>query len=368
MNSKFNIDHRKKWETLISVRAFSRIHIDFFYFAHHTFLLTVDSYTKWVELDWMKNGTDCGKVLRKLVAIFARFGLPDVLVSDGGPPFNASAFVSFLKKQGINVLKSPPYNPSSNGQAERLVRTVKDVLKKFLLDPELTHLELEDQINLFLINYRNNCLTIEGNFPSQLMLSYKPKTILDLLNPKFQYKNHLSQEIVHEKKCDKQVPNKKQSFPTDDDPSKEGQVIPKNVSDPFEHLTEGDELWYRNHNPHNPAKWLKASFIKRCSRNTFQVQIGSVPTRAHRVQLRLIRAQAEPKPIIRWGSQQLQSVSRASSEEFLGFPESEMQGRKRKRAIEDMPSEVDMSPELAPRRSKRLKRKIVNKDYVYLKF
>lgn len=67
----------------------------------------MDSFSKWVELDWMKNGTDCGKVLKKLVAIFARFGLPDVLVSDGGPPFNALAFVAFLKKTGNKCSEKP---------------------------------------------------------------------------------------------------------------------------------------------------------------------------------------------------------------------------------------------------------------------
>ena len=120
----------------------------------------------------MKRGTDTGNTLKKLVAYFARFGLPDVLVSDGGPPFNSQAFVDFLKKrQGIKVFKSPPYNPASNGQAERLVRTVKEVLKKFLLDPEVAELNLEDQINLFLINYRNSS-TIDGQFPSEKNLLF----------------------------------------------------------------------------------------------------------------------------------------------------------------------------------------------------
>ncbi|XP_058816714.1 uncharacterized protein LOC131679992 [Topomyia yanbarensis] len=72
--------------------------------------------------------------------------------------------------KGIKVLKSPPYNPSSNGQAERLVRTTKDVLKKFLLEPELVDIGLEDQINLFLMNYRNNIVTSHGQFPSEKIM------------------------------------------------------------------------------------------------------------------------------------------------------------------------------------------------------
>lgn len=118
-----------KW--IPTIKPFSRIHVDFFYFEHRTYLLIVDSFSKWIEIEWMKQGTDCNKVLQRLAAFFARFGLPDVLVSDNGPPFNSFGFNSFLERQGIKVMKSPPYHPSSNGQAERLVRTVKEVLKKF---------------------------------------------------------------------------------------------------------------------------------------------------------------------------------------------------------------------------------------------
>lgn len=76
---------------IATTKPFSRIHIDFFYFAHNTFLLMVDSFSKWIEIELMSNGTNCGKVLRKLVAYFARFGLPDV-------PFNSHNFTDFLKK------------------------------------------------------------------------------------------------------------------------------------------------------------------------------------------------------------------------------------------------------------------------------
>ena len=86
------------------------------------------------------------------MTVFARFGLPDVMVTDGGPPFNSKEFSSFLEKHGVKVMKSPPYNPSSNGQAERLVRVVKDVFKKYLLDPQLRELDLNCKINYFLIN------------------------------------------------------------------------------------------------------------------------------------------------------------------------------------------------------------------------
>lgn len=113
----------------------------------------VDSYSKWIEVELMKHGTDASKVIRKFSVVFARFGLPDVLVTDGGPPFNSSNFITFMK--------------SSNGQAERMVRVVKDVFKKFILDPQTRSLEIKDRITLFLANYRKTCSASDGKFPSE---------------------------------------------------------------------------------------------------------------------------------------------------------------------------------------------------------
>ncbi|XP_058817013.1 uncharacterized protein LOC131680310 [Topomyia yanbarensis] len=69
----------------------------------------------------MKFGTEARRVKSKFISVFARFGLPDVIVTDGGPPFNSKELIDFFQKHSIQVMKSPPYNPSSNGQAERMV-------------------------------------------------------------------------------------------------------------------------------------------------------------------------------------------------------------------------------------------------------
>lgn len=221
----------------------------------------------------MKHGTDYAKVLKKLVTYFARFGLPDVLVSDNGPPFNSWNFVDFLQKQGIKVMKSPPYNPSSNGQAERLVRTVKEVLKRFLMDPKMMELDLEDQINLFLFNFRNNNLTKDGCFPSERIFSYKPKTILDLVNPKNHYKKHMYKPQPDDANQTEQQSGK----------------VPKTSEDALDKLIAGDEVWYKNHNPQIHARWIKAIFIKKHSNNIFQISIGSVVAMAHRTQIRICK-------------------------------------------------------------------------------
>lgn len=284
-NSMAVVSKRKvESEWIPTTRPFSRIHVDFFHFSSHTFLLIVDSYSKWVEIEWMKTGTECGKVLKKLVAFFARFGLPDVLVSDGGPPFNSFAFVCFLENQGIKVFKSPPYHPASNGQAERFVRTVKDVLKKFLLEPEFLNLELEDQINLFLINYRNNSISADGHFPSEKVFAYIPKTLIDLLNPKKHFKKLLLKPA--------------KTFNDDN----QLEVVSKlKRKDPLDDLMEGDAIWYQNHKPGHLAKWVKAIYLKQISQNLFQVLIGSVVVTAHRAQIRttgVTRGEIRPNVVV----------------------------------------------------------------------
>lgn len=208
------------------------MHADFFYFGENIFLLVVDSYSKWIEFEYTRYGTDTKMVIKKFLNIFARFGLPDVLVTNGRPPFNGLAFVDFMKRQGIIVLKSPPYHPASNGQAERTVRTVKEVFKKFLLDSQRKIQDVEEQLCYFLLNYRNSCLTKTGKFSSEHLYSYKPKTLLDLMNPTNHYKNYL-------------VPHHQDSTKV------KNPELDRVVSqvDNFNHLIPSDKLWYRNHRP-----------------------------------------------------------------------------------------------------------------------
>lgn len=272
--AKTSVAPKEKYisEWTATTRPFSRIHADFFYFERRTFLLVVDSFSKWLEIIWMKYGTDSDKVLKEFVGFFARFGLPDVLVTDNGPPFNSKNFTTFLERQGIQVFKSPPYHPQSNGQAERLVRVSKDVLRKFLLDATVRHLDLQDKINYFLFNYRNTCLSEGGKYPSESVLSYKPKTVLDLINPKNNYKRQLAEPL----------PFRYESAEED------------NYDDPYANLKRGDKVYYKNHNPKDVEKWLDAVFIKRISKNILQIAIGSTLVSAHRGQIK-IRSKSGPR-------------------------------------------------------------------------
>lgn len=59
--------------------------------------------------------TAAEKTVEVLRTLFARYGLPQNLVSDNGPQFMASCFAEFLSTNRIQHLKSPPYH--TNGEA-----------------------------------------------------------------------------------------------------------------------------------------------------------------------------------------------------------------------------------------------------------
>ena len=92
------------------------------------FLVIVDAYSMWPEVLIM-NSTTSQKTIEALRNMFSRYGLPEQLVSDNGPQFASSEFAHFMPANGIKHIRSVPYRPSSNGQVERLVQTLKRSLR-----------------------------------------------------------------------------------------------------------------------------------------------------------------------------------------------------------------------------------------------
>ena len=81
-------------------------------------LVMVDYVSKWVEaMPCRKASTEESIHMIKSV-IFPRYGVPRILISDGGTHFTGKDFVKCLKKLGIEHRVSTAYHPQTNGQAE----------------------------------------------------------------------------------------------------------------------------------------------------------------------------------------------------------------------------------------------------------
>lgn len=161
-------------------KPWSRVHIDFAGpYKGKNFLVVVDSYSKWPEIITMKS-TTTEYTIEKLNEIFSRFGMPEKIVTDNGTQFTSVRFELFCKNKGIEHIRTSPYHPQSNGQAERFVDTLKRALTK--LKGEGT---VEETLQSFLFYYRLTPIPSlpEGKSPSEWFLGRKIRNPLDLMKP-----------------------------------------------------------------------------------------------------------------------------------------------------------------------------------------
>ncbi|UYV82251.1 K02A2.6-like [Cordylochernes scorpioides] len=111
-------------------KPWHRLHLDLAGpFMGRMFMVLVDAYTKWLEIVIIKDFTS-RTIIGHLREIFARFGLPEILVIDNGRQFVSSEFEEFTTINRIRHTKTSQYNPSTNGLAERYVREFKNSLRK----------------------------------------------------------------------------------------------------------------------------------------------------------------------------------------------------------------------------------------------
>jgi len=81
-----------------------------------TLLLLVDYYFWYIEVIKTPITTSAG-VINGFKSIFARHGVPEVLITDNGPQFYSGTFSSFAMDYDFRHVTSSPYFAQSNGEA-----------------------------------------------------------------------------------------------------------------------------------------------------------------------------------------------------------------------------------------------------------
>ena len=69
-------------------------------------LVIIDAHLKWIKAFGVRSATSA-VVMQCLRSVFARFGVPDMVVSDNGTCFVSSEFEHFLERNGIWHTTSP---------------------------------------------------------------------------------------------------------------------------------------------------------------------------------------------------------------------------------------------------------------------
>lgn len=234
---------------------FERIHLDFFHLRGTTFLILVDSYSKFVEISIMQS-TVVSALIKKLTIFFSLFGLPHKMVSDNGPPFNSAVLRKYCESNGIVFLNSPPYHAQSNGLAERGVQTAKKALIRFCLGEE-NALSMQEKIDKYLMLYRNSPSIELGRSPAEVIFAYKPKMKLDFINDFLL------------RKCNTDINVRKGNDNIRND------LEDKTARSSFKEKTfkVGESVFYRCHFK-NWIKWLPAVIKRQVSPVTYLIEIN----------------------------------------------------------------------------------------------
>ena len=142
---------------------------DLFEIKNSKYLLLVDYYSRFPVLH--KLGSTMSKVsAQEMKAVFAKLGVPNIIVSDSGPQYTSAEFKDFMKQWQVEHRVSSPRNPQSNGMAERCVQTIKASLIKTLEEGE--------DVDFALLTYKTTPLSHRLLTPAELLNSRKYKTLL----------------------------------------------------------------------------------------------------------------------------------------------------------------------------------------------
>ena len=144
---------------------FIEVGIDLFHFESKHYLILVDYYSKFIEVDELQDQTT-SSTIQALKNQFCRHGIPEKCRSDNGPQFSSSDFQQFCKEYGVDHITSSPHFPQSNGEAERGIQTVKRLWKK-----------VKDKQKA-LLDYRTTPLEGINQSPAQLLMGRRPRNTL----------------------------------------------------------------------------------------------------------------------------------------------------------------------------------------------
>lgn len=209
-------------------RPWEKMGTDIFTINNREYLITVDYCSNFFEVDYLPD-TLSETVITKLKYHFARHGIPDILISDGGPQYTSTSFKNFSSQWGFQHELSSPGNSQANGAAEAAVKIAKSIMKKCATAHEDPYMGL--------LNMRNTPTEGLGISPVQRLFGRRTKTAIPTtfnnLRPMF------DDQWIKEKQDDKRaaVAEKANQHRHDLKPLQEGDSVRLQPVKPF------DKVW-----------------------------------------------------------------------------------------------------------------------------
>jgi len=170
--------------TPVPDRPWSVIAADLGEINGQTFLVIVDHYSGFIEVEWMRNSHTARTLIDRFKSQMARHGIADILVTDNGPEFACQEFAQFASAWGFEHRTSSPYKSNSNGFAEKAIQTVKRLVEKAQEDGKDPYLAL--------LAYRSTPRSANIPSPAERLFSRRIKTKLPVKTSLLRQTHHSS--------------------------------------------------------------------------------------------------------------------------------------------------------------------------------
>ena len=247
-------------------RPWAKVGTDLFSISDTSYLIVVDYYSNFWEVDKLDN-TDSVTVIKKMKTHFARYGIPDQVVSDNGTQYTSHHFANFSRTWDFEHVTSSPGHSQSNGMAESAVKTAKRIIKRAK--------ESKTDVYQPILDHRNTPKQSTRNSPAQSLMNRRTKTLLpttaSLLVPKLTYGQHASL----------QTSKRRQAWYHD-----------RHARD-LQPLREGDVVRMKPFQKHGRHEWKQGVVSKRLDERSYQVETATNTYRRNRVHLR--RSTEQPR-------------------------------------------------------------------------
>jgi len=137
----------------------------------------IDWYTKWIECIPIPDKTAPVVANALICGVISRHGIPNTILTDCGTEMRNTLMTEMCKILNVNKFEISPFHPSSNGQVERVNRTIGDLLAIFINERQN---DWDTLLPLLLFAYRNTEHSATGLTPFFSLYHRKVRGPFDL--------------------------------------------------------------------------------------------------------------------------------------------------------------------------------------------
>ena len=140
-------------------------------------LVIMDYFSKFVRIYPMPDQR-AGTVADALFDWVLELGIPERIHTDRGGQFESLMFQELCKKLGIRKTRTTPYHPESDGMVERFMRTLKNMVSKYI---DGQGLYWDCGTKAYAMAYNSAVHETTGYTPFYLIHGFEPRLPLDVL-------------------------------------------------------------------------------------------------------------------------------------------------------------------------------------------